>query len=63
VLSYINLAQYPRVMSEMGVTDSSTIRGCILPMSHIVGPMVCNELAEKGYTLVIFDQINPVTLL
>ena len=63
VLSYINLAQYPRVMSEMGVTDSSTIRGCILPMSHIVGPMVCNELVEKGYTLVIFDQINPVTLL
>jgi long-chain acyl-CoA synthetase len=32
-------------------------------MSHIVGPIVCNELAEKGYTLVIFDQINPVTLL
>ena len=63
VLSYINLAQYPRVMSEMGVTDSSTVRGCILPMSHIVGPMVCNELVEKGYTLVIFDQINPVTLL
>ena len=63
VLSYINLAQYPRVMSDMGVTNSSTIRGCILPMSHIVGPMVCNELVEKGYTLVIFDQINPVTLL
>jgi acyl-CoA synthetase (AMP-forming)/AMP-acid ligase II len=63
VLSYENLAQYPRVMSEMGVTDSSTVRGCILPMSHIVGPIVCNELAEKGYTLVIFDQINPVTLL
>ena len=39
------------------------MRGCILPMSHIVGPVVCNELAEKGYTLVIFDQINPVTLL
>ncbi|HTN71261.1 MAG TPA: class I adenylate-forming enzyme family protein [Methylomirabilota bacterium] len=63
VLSYSNLAQYPRVMSEMRVTDSSTIRGCILPMSHIVGPTVCNELVEKGYTLVIFDQINPMTLL
>jgi len=25
--------------------------------------VVCNELAERGYTLVIFDQINPVTLL
>ena len=63
VLSYRNLAQYPRVMTEMSVTDSSTMRGCILPMSHIVGPVVCNELAEKGYTLVIFDQINPITLL
>jgi len=63
VLSYRNLLQYPMVMGAMRVTDSSTIRGCILPMSHIVGPVVCNELAERGYTLVIFDQINPVTLL
>jgi len=63
VLSYRNLAQYPMVMEEMGITDASTMRGCILPMSHIVGPVVCNELAQRGYTLVIFDQINPVTLL
>lgn len=63
VLSYHNLAQYPAVMGEMGITDSNTIRGCILPMSHIVGPVVCNEVAEKGYTLVIFDQLNPVALL
>jgi len=63
VLSYRNLLQYPRVMREFAITDASTIRGCILPMSHIVGPVVCNELAERGYTLVIFDQINPVTLL
>ena len=63
VLSYRNLAQYPMVMGEMNITASSTIRGCILPMSHIVGPVVCNELAEKGYTLVIFDQINPIALL
>jgi long-chain acyl-CoA synthetase len=63
VLSYRNLVQYPRVMAEMGMTDASTIRGCVLPMSHIVGPVVCNDLADKGFTLVIFDQINPVTLL
>lgn len=63
VLSYKNLAQYPRVMHEMGITDASSVRGCILPMSHIVGPVLCNELAEKGFTLVIFEQINPVTLL
>lgn len=63
VLSYRNLAQYPLVMRQNHVTDSSTMRGCILPMSHIVGPVLCNELAERGYTLVIFDQINPITLL
>jgi long-chain acyl-CoA synthetase len=63
VLSYRNLAQYPMVMEKMGITDASTMRGCILPMSHIVGPVVCNELAQRGYTLVIFDQINPVSLL
>jgi long-chain acyl-CoA synthetase len=63
VLSYRNLAQYPRVMGWLGITGASTIRGCILPMSHIVGPIVCNDLADKEFTLVIFDQINPVTLL
>ena len=63
VLSYRNLTQYPAVMGKMDITDSNTVRGCILPMSHIVGPIVCNEAAEKGYTLVIFDQFNPVTLL
>ena len=63
VFSYRNLAQYPMVMDRLGITDGTTMRGCILPMSHIVGPVVCNELAQRGYTLVIFDQINPVTLL
>lgn len=63
VLTYRNLAQYPMVMREYGITDASTMRGGILPMSHIVGPILCNELAERGYTLVIFDQINPITLL
>lgn len=63
VLSYRNLAQYPGVMTQMGITATATIRGCILPMSHIVGPIVCNDVADKGFTLVIFDQINPVTLL
>ncbi|HEY7713187.1 MAG TPA: AMP-binding protein [Candidatus Binatia bacterium] len=63
VLSYRNLLQYPLVMRENRITDASTVRGCVLPMSHIVGPVLCNELAERGYTLVIFEQINPITLL
>jgi long-chain acyl-CoA synthetase len=63
VLTYENLAQYPRVMGQTQITSPSTVRGCILPMSHIVGPIVCNDLADKGFTLVIFDQINPIALL
>jgi long-chain acyl-CoA synthetase len=63
VLSYVNLGQYPMVMRMLGITDANTVRGCVLPMSHIVGPCVCNEVADKGFTLVIFDQFNPVTLL
>jgi long-chain acyl-CoA synthetase len=63
VLNYLNMAQYPIVMSRLGITDANTVRGCILPMSHIVGPIVCNDMADKGFTVVIFDQFNPLTLL
>lgn len=63
VLNHINLAQFPRCMTEMCRTGAEEIYGCILPMSHISGPIQCNEVADKGSTLVIFDQMNPVTLL
>lgn len=63
VLNHINLAQFPRCMEEIYGTDSDTVWGCILPMSHISGPIYLNEIADKGSSLVIFDQFNPVTLL
>lgn len=63
VLNPINLAQFPRCMGEMHKTDSRTVWGCILPMSHISGPIYLNEIADKGSSMVIFDQFNPVTLL
>ncbi|MCH7570106.1 MAG: AMP-binding protein [Deltaproteobacteria bacterium] len=63
VLNHINLAQFPYCMREMYQTDSRDIWGCILPMSHISGPIYCNEIADKGSTMVIFDQINPISLL
>jgi long-chain acyl-CoA synthetase len=63
VLNYANLTQFPRCMSDMCETGADEVWGCILPMSHISGPIYCNEIAEKGSTMVIFDQINPVTLL
>jgi len=63
VLDYVNLAQFPRVMGEMCKTDSHTILGCVLPMSHISGPIYCNEIVDKEGTMVIFEQINPAALL
>ncbi len=63
VLDHVNLAQFPRCMKEMCRAGAEEVYGCILPMSHISGPIQCNEVADKGSTLVIFDQMNPVTLL
>ncbi len=63
LLSYINLAQFPYCMGQVWKTDAKTILGCVLPMSHISGPIYCNEIIDKGSAMVIFDQMNPVTLL
>ena len=63
VLNSINLAQFPRCMERMHQTGGQTVWGCILPMSHISGPIYLNEVADKGSRMVIFDQFNPVTLL
>ena len=63
VLSFINLAQFPHVIQRMNHTSADTVWGCILPMSHISGPIYLNEIADKGSSMVIFDQFNPVTLL
>jgi len=63
VLNSINLAQFPPCMARMHHTGAETVWGCILPMSHISGPIYLNEIADKGSRMVIFDQFNPVTLL
>ena len=63
VLNSINLAQFPPCMARMHHTGAETVWGCILPMSHISGPIYLNEIADKSSRMVIFDQFNPVTLL
>jgi long-chain acyl-CoA synthetase len=63
VLNHINLAQFPLCTAEAWKTNADSVWGCILPMSHIVGPILCNEIVDKGCTLVILDSFNPVTLL
>ncbi len=63
LLSYVNLTQFPYCMGQVWKTDEKTVLGCVLPMSHISGPIYCNEIIDKGSTMVIFDQMNPMTLL
>ncbi len=63
MLSYVNLTQFPYCMGQVWKTNEKTVLGCVLPMSHISGPIYCNEIIDKGSTMVIFDQMNPVTLL
>jgi long-chain acyl-CoA synthetase len=63
VLNFVNLTQFPRSMERMHHTSADTVWGCILPMSHISGPIYLNEIADKGSSMVIFDQFNPITLL
>lgn len=63
VLSYTNLLQFPRSMGVVCKTNGQTVLGCILPMSHISGPIYCNEIVDKKSAMVIFEQINPVQLL
>ena len=63
VLTYVNLAQFPAVMESMHQTGSREVWGCVLPLSHISGPIYCNEIVDKGSTMVIFDQLNPASML
>ncbi|HEX9443131.1 MAG TPA: AMP-binding protein [Candidatus Binatia bacterium] len=63
VLDSINLARFPLTMARMHHTGAATVWGCILPMSHISGPIYLNEIADKASRMVIFDGFNPVTLL
>jgi len=59
VLSFSNLDLFPEVLTKFCNTSESDVLGCPLPMSHISGPIVCNETAVRGSTLCIFDQLRP----
>lgn len=63
VLTFNNLRFFPETMEKLYGTTGSTITGCILPMSHISGPILCNELVDKQCSLVIFDRLRPDTIL
>jgi len=55
ILTLENLACFPSVMKDIfGITPEAVL-GMVLPMSHVSGPIVIQELAEHGSTLVILD--------
>jgi len=44
-------------------TTTKDIAGYVLPMSHVSGTLVCNEIAYRGSTLCIFDNLRPDKIL
>ena len=63
VLTFANLDLFPEILVEICKTSESDVMGCLLPMSHISGPILCNELVVRGCTLLIFDQLRPDKVL
>jgi long-chain acyl-CoA synthetase len=63
VLTFSNLDLFPEGMNEVLGTREEDILGCLLPMSHISGPIICNEFVIRGSSLFIFDQLRPDKIL
>jgi acyl-CoA synthetase (AMP-forming)/AMP-acid ligase II len=55
VLTLGNLDCFPHVMYEIYGLTSHDVFGMVLPMSHVSGPIVVQELAARGSTLAILD--------
>jgi long-chain acyl-CoA synthetase len=61
VLTFGNLDWF-----QVGITPYTSIDdivGYVLPMSHVSGTLVCNEIAYRGSTLCIFDNLRPDKIL
>jgi len=63
VLTFSNLDFFPEALAKFCRTSESDVLGCPLPLSHISGPIVCNETAVRGSTLCIFDNLRPDKIL
>ncbi len=63
VLTFSNLDLFPEGMNGVLGTREEDILGCLLPMSHISGPIICNEFVIRGSSLFIFDQLRPDKIL
>jgi len=50
-------------MSELVHTNESDIYGVILPMSHVSGPIIIQELAERRVPFLMFGQLDGDNIL
>jgi long-chain acyl-CoA synthetase len=64
ILQYKHLDLFPQslhaIIPEYCTTD--TVMACILPMSHITGPILVNTQLKYGNSLVIFESWRPDTV-
>ncbi|MCD6326079.1 acyl--CoA ligase [bacterium] len=59
VLTYSQLDLFPETMHAMTQTSAADVVGIILPMSHISGPIICNEIVKYGIPLVLLPIAHP----
>jgi long-chain acyl-CoA synthetase len=63
VLTFRNLDFFPLTMNEMVHAGEEDVIGFILPVSHISGPVVTNEVVANGSTMAIFEHLRPDKIL
>ena len=63
VLTYDHLTYFPETMKAMLPLTQDDVQGSVLPMSHISGPIVLNQIIDIGHTLVIIDEMRPKKIL
>lgn len=63
VLSFRNLDYFPLTMNTMVHAGQDDVIGFILPVSHISGPVVTNEVVTNGSTMAIFEHLRPDKIL
>lgn len=63
ILNYDHLSYFPETMRAFEPTSDQDVYACVLPMSHISGPIVLNFMVDVGLTLVIIDEIRPKKIL
>jgi len=63
VLTFRNLDYSPLTTERMAGAGENDVIGLILPITHISGPVTCNQIALHGSTLCLFENLRPDKML